>query len=384
MKVRHYRTRQILDVTSTSPLQWKESRAGGERCIPWLAPSLVDVQVNGFGGTDFNKADELTPESWKLACDALYAHGCTHFLAAVITHAPKEYAPLAEALEKCRRAYPANCAGYHLEGPFLNPHSDYSRAHNPDWMKPADWKLVEAWQKASRGAVRLVTLAPETDWKASELFGKQAIADGIRLAAGHSSLMGADLDRALNLGITGWTHLGNAVPTVTHKFENVIWHVLAQESLLATMIPDGRHVPPHVFKSMAKILERRLLLTTDAMAGAGATPGRRTLGWLEMEIGADAVARIPGKENYAGSTLTPFDGVFKAAAMSHLPWQEMWDAFSVRPAAWLGWKHECVAASEGNFCLFLTEPEPKLLTTYHRGRKVFSSPDADSCQIFPE
>ncbi len=65
-------------------------------------------------------------------------------------------------------------------------------------------------------------------------------------------------------------------------------------------------------------------------------------------------------------------------------WQEMWDAFSVRPAAWLGWSHAPVFGSDGNFCLFLTEPEPKLLATYHRGRKVYAAPDADACQIFPE
>ena len=78
----------------------------------------------------------------------------------------------------------------------------------------------------------------------------------------------------MEAGAVGWTHLGNAMPATVPKFENVILHALAQSGLFASLIPDGLHLPPHAFRVLARALEKshppRLLLTTDAMAGAGA------------------------------------------------------------------------------------------------------------------
>jgi len=55
------------------------------------------------------------------------------------------------------------------------------------------------------------------------------------------------------------------------------------------------------------------LFTTDAMAGAGAPPGRYTIGPHEIDVGEDRIARQPGATNFAGSTLAPDEGVFRVA-----------------------------------------------------------------------
>jgi len=47
-----------------------------------------------------------------------------------------------------------------------------------------------------------------------------------------------------------------------------------------------------------------IILITDSMAGAGASPGRYTLGELEVEVGPDRAARLVENSRLAGSALT--------------------------------------------------------------------------------
>src|SRR5262249_9124263 len=142
---------------------------------------------------------------------------------------------------------------------------------------------------------------------------------------------------------------------------------LSRDALRATMIPDGKHIPPHVFRAMSHALGDRLMLTTDAMAGASVGPGLYSLCHMDIEVGEDRIARIPGQQHLAGSTLTQFKGAFRAAEMSGLPWPEMWDAFSVRPAEWVGFAHGLEQGYAASFCLMELAPELKLTGVYHQG-----------------
>ena len=133
---------------------------------------------------------------------------------------------------------------------------------------------------------------------------------------------------------------------------------------------------------MARALDQsqpsRLLLTTDAMAGAAAQPGNYTLGEVEVRVDADGSARLPaadgGEGRLAGSTLTPFAGVFQAERMSGLLLEDVWKAFSSRPASILGFNHGLEPGNSADFCLLSPEKEPYLLATYHRGKCVYEAP----------
>ncbi len=154
---------------------------------------------------------------------------------------------------------------------------------------------------------------------------------------------------------------------------------LAQPKLLATLIPDGLHLPPHAFRALARALEQaepsRLLLTTDAMAAAGAgRAGKFTLGDLEVEVAADGSARLPESGRLAGSTLTPFAGVFQAERMAGIYLEDAWEAFSTRPAEMLGLRHGIARGHPADFCLLSPEKTPYLLATYQRGKCVYEAP----------
>jgi N-acetylglucosamine-6-phosphate deacetylase len=125
---------------------------------------------------------------------------------------------------------------------------------------------------------------------------------------------------------------------------------------------------------MALALGPRLLLTTDAMAAAGAKgAGDYTLGEVHVRVGADGCARLPESGRLAGSTLTPFDGVFRAEQMAGIYLEDAWRAFSSRPAEMLGLSRKLIADDPADFCLVSPDKTPDLLATYHRGECVFEA-----------
>jgi len=341
--------------------------------LPWIAPGLVDIQVNGFAGVDFNRALE-SEEAWHHATGQLYAHGCTGFLIALITNTEEGFRERLRELTARIRHEPRNCLGFHMEGPWLNPDPAHRGAHWADWMQKPSVRLLDDWRTITDSLIKLITLAPEIDLDASIEVIRAGAPHGIRFFVGHSGAMGETLTRAREAGAAGWTHLGNAAPAVAPKFENVLLHALAQPGLLASLIPDGQHVPPHAFRALAQALGPRLLLTTDAMAGAAANgPGTYTLGETQVTVGVDGCARLPDSGRLAGSTLTPFEGVFRAEQMSGLYLEDVWRAFSTRPAELLGLSRSLNAGDPADFCLISPDKTPDLLATYHRGECVFEA-----------
>jgi N-acetylglucosamine-6-phosphate deacetylase len=334
--------------------------------LPWIAPGLIDAQINGFGGIDFNRSPQGC-EPWEQVCHALYAAGCTGFLTTFISHAPDEARALAEAWEAERKNNPLNGLGYHLEGPFLNPSPGTRGAHPPEVMRPADSAWFDGAWKALEGQIKLITVAPETGADGGVAFIQDSVRRGICISIGHSEAMGEGLSRAVDAGASSWTHLGNAVGSPMSKFENVIFHALAEDRLKCFLIPDGHHVPPHVFKVLACALGDRLLLTTDAMSGAGEGRGHFTLSGTEVTVTEEGVARHPVTGRLAGSTLRPIDGVFKASEMAGREWSDMWDAFSTRVAAQLGLRHGLEVGCPADFCLLAPGSIPRLIATVQRG-----------------
>ena len=351
--------------------------------LPWIAPGLIDIQINGFAGVDFNRP-LVSDDAWHHATKQLYAHGCTGFLIALITNREEGYRDLLTNLTGHVDLDPRNCLGFHLEGPWLNPDPGYRGAHRAEWMQKPDLRLLEEWWAITGPLLKLITMAPEVEIEASLRVIRAAVEKDINVFLGHSAAMGETLQQAVAAGAVGWTHLGNAVPATVPKFENVILHVLAQPGRYVSLIPDGLHLPPHAFRVFARLLHQttpsRLLLTTDAMAGAAAgKTGRFTLGDVEVEVGADGSARLPAAEvpgtgRLAGSTLTPFQGVVLAERMAGIYLEDAWKAFSTRPASLLGLKHGLAEGNSADFCLLSPEKEPYLLATYHRGKCVYEAP----------
>ncbi len=363
--VRHWRTGEVCSLPAEL---WsgEERPPAGER---WLAPGLFDLQVNGFAGVDF-QADRLEADELDRAVRAFETCGGTRFLLTLITdHWDRLLAKLdrlrtlREASPRLRRAI----AGWHIEGPFLSQQPGFHGAHDPTRMlDPTSARLRELRAAAGPGPL-LLTLAPERRGAIAAI--AEAVALGFTVSLGHTDASADCLREAVAAGATGFTHLGNACPQLLDRHDNILWRVLDTPGLIVSLIADKRHVAPALFRLIHRALPpERIVYVTDAMAAAGAPPGRYRLGALEMEVGTDRVVRQPGQSNFAGSALTPVEAVFHAVEMLGQPWPVCWERMSLAPARWLGLPApEPPAVSEG-CVLELERPDrPGRLQVFRKG-----------------
>lgn len=282
-------------------------------------PELFDLQINGFGGVDFQSALQL-PEL-RHACERLRACRMTRVLATFITDRPEavlQKLRTFEAFRKMDTLVAETIAGYHLEGPYLNANPGYRGAHPAEAMKDPDWREFTLQQEAANGRIRLVTLAPERS--GSPEFIANATASSVRISLGHTNATESQIDEAIRAGATLCTHLGNGCPAQLHRHDNIIHRLLARDELTACLIPDGIHLPPSVLRNLFRAKPAgKVILTTDAMAAASAGPGRYRIGSTEVEVGADQVVRLPGSPYFAGSSLQLDRGVENAARWLDIP-----------------------------------------------------------------
>lgn len=276
---------------------------------------LFDFQVNGYAGVDF-QSDAMTAADLRRAVDALGADGVAGIFLTLITDREEALIERFRRIELLRTADPVIAAmvrGYHLEGPWLRPEPGYCGAHPPEVMGAPDLAAFASLQQAAGERIKLVTLAPE--WPGSAEFIAEVVRQGVHVAIGHSNASEKEIDAAIRAGARFCTHLGNGVPATLPRHDNVIQRLLARDELTACLIPDGIHLPPFVLKNFFRAKPPgRVLFTTDAMAAAGAPPGRYRLAGLEMDVGEDGVVRGPNG-GFAGSSLTPRQGVERVAAM---------------------------------------------------------------------
>ena len=299
----------------------------------WIGPPLVDLQVNGFAGVDFQQ-DELTAEKLLHATNALGQAGCGRFFFTLITD---NWEAMIRRLAKAKRHRDANqaldqaIAGWHIEGPFLSAEPGYCGAHSPDLMlDPTPEQLEEIWEITSDDPV-LLTMAPERESGLSAFAKAREL--GFRVSIGHTNAPGHIMRRVSADGSTGFTHLGNGCPVELKRDDNILWRALDTPGLTYSLIPDRWHVSPALFRILHRLIDRdTLYYTTDAMAAAGSAPGKYSLGHLELEVGPEEIVRLPGTPNLAGSALTPINAIRHAADMLRCDWQEIWRNYSTIPA----------------------------------------------------
>ncbi|MEA2708996.1 MAG: N-acetylglucosamine-6-phosphate deacetylase [Phycisphaerales bacterium] len=265
-----------------------------------------DLQVNGYGGVDFN-TDGLTAADLHRACEKLQSDGVAGILATIITEKiDLMCARLARLVELRERDSLATkiISGIHIEGPFISEKNGYRGAHPLDSVIPADGETAKRLLGACGGLLRVVTLAPERD--AGCAVTKMFADAGVIVSAGHTDASLDDLERACDAGLKMFTHVGNACPmTGMHRHDNIIQRALhLRERLWLTFIADGVHVPPVALANYLKLAGERAIVVTDAIAPAGLGPGRYKLGRWDLLIGDDMVARAPDGSHFLGAAIT--------------------------------------------------------------------------------
>lgn len=255
----------------------------------------IDLQVNGWGGTDF--ADPLlSPTAAARACAAIHASGTHGFLATIIT------SPLA-VYERNLRLLAAvddpTCLGIHLEGPFFSPLGGALGVHRPELCLEADPGRLRHWQEIAAGRIRMLTIGADIPG-AAELT-RAACGLGISVSLGHHQATARHLSDCADAGATALTHLGNGIPLQVHRHENPLWAGLAESRLAVMVIADGHHLPAPVLRVMAMASGSRLVLVSDAAPIAGSPPGRYSAFGREVELSASGRLEDLASGGFAGS-----------------------------------------------------------------------------------
>jgi N-acetylglucosamine-6-phosphate deacetylase len=270
------------------------------------AAAFFDLQVNGYAGVDFNQ-DELDADQLHRACERLEADGVAGFLATVITDDLSAMRRRLSRIAELRDADPLAkrlIAGVHIEGPFLSATDGYRGAHPLDAIRPADVDSMTRLLDASHGLARIVTLAPECDpgLAVTRLLASR----GIIVSAGHTDATLDQLCRAVDGGLSMFTHVGNGCPMQMNRHDNIIQRALClADELWLCFIADGAHVPFVALGNYLKLAhEDRTVVVTDAIAPAGLGPGRYRFGRWDLDIGQDMVPRAPDRSHLVGSGIT--------------------------------------------------------------------------------
>ncbi len=305
---------------------------------PWVAPGMVDIQINGYGGQEFSSLD-LTPQKVADIVRQHFAFGVTQVCPTLTT---QSFAVMRHGVETIRAAceqWPdvaRAVAGIHLEGPYFSREDGPRGAHPAEHCRTPDWAEFQAWQQVAGGRVRLLTMSPEFD--EAPAFITQVVRSGVVVAIGHTGASGAQIRAAVDAGARLSTHLGNGAHRMLRRHPNYLWDQLAEDRLWASLIVDGHHLPPEVVKTFLRAKSpERVLLVSDVSGLAGLPPGHYASSGCELEILADGRLVIAGQDQLlAGASLPIGVGVANVMRMAGLDLAGAMALATRQPAALLG------------------------------------------------
>lgn len=325
----------------------------------YLLPGFIDTQVNGGGGVLFN--DSPTLEAIATIGAAHRAYGTTGFLPTLISDDLSTVAKAIAAVDAAIEAGVPGVLGIHIEGPFLS--EQRKGVHDASKFRTLDAAALELLTSARRGRT-LVTLAPETT--TPEMIGKLAKA-GVTIAAGHTNATYERLVEALGAGVTGFTHLFNAMSPLTSRAPGAVGAALEHQASWCGIIADGRHIHPAVLRiAFAAKRRDRFMLVTDAMPSVGMVDKSFTIQGRPIRV-VDGVC-VDEHGTLAGSDLDMAGAVANAVRMAGLSLEDAARMASANPAAFIGLKGEYgVIAPGARADLVLLDPDLKARRTWIGG-----------------
>lgn len=304
----------------------------------YTGPGLVDLQVNGYAGFDFNsEPDDWTPADWHAVREKMMRRGVVACLPTLITNArttmlrqAAAYAALVEEDAALAAFFPK----LHVEGPFISPETGPRGAHPLEHcrMPAAEPGLMAELLEAAQGRIGIVTLAPELPG-ALDLIAWLSYR-GVLVAFGHTSATATEIEAGEEAGARMATHLGNGSHAVLPRHANYIQVQLADDNLAASFIADGHHLPFYTLKNFLRAKgPERSVLVTDAIAAAELGPGTYHLAGMTVTVSEELRATKAGHDGLAGAAITLDRCVMNTTKHGGVPFDTAWAMASTQPAA---------------------------------------------------
>jgi N-acetylglucosamine-6-phosphate deacetylase len=290
----------------------------------WLVPGFIDTQVNGGGDVLFN--DDPSPRGIAAIAAAHRRFGTTAMLPTLLSDTPEKMRAARNAIETAMAVDPS-VIGLHYEGPFLFP--DKAGVHDRGMLRRPEPDDVDLLAPLRNGVI-LVTLAPE---RVPEGFIAQLAGAGVRVSLGHSMATYTQTRAALSEGLTGFTHLFNAMRPLASREPGPIAAALEEPGAWFGMIVDGEHVAPAMLR-LALRGAGKAMLVTDAMPPVGGSSATFRLYDQRITVHGGRCTTADG--TLAGSVLDMASAVRNCVRMLDLPLAEALPLATTAPAAFLG------------------------------------------------
>jgi N-acetylglucosamine-6-phosphate deacetylase len=347
----------------------------------YIAPGLIDNQVNGFNGVSFSpdkdEAD-LDEEGILKATQALWQQGVTTYMPTLTTSSQgsliKNFSILAQA--KKDEALLGSIAGFHLEGPYISPVAGYRGAHPEKFIRNPVWAEFMELYTASGNSILTVTVAPEIDGAME--FIRKLSEKGIIVALGHHNASAALVDEAVDNGARICTHLGNGLANTINRHNNPLWPQLSNDKLMISIICDGFHLKPEEIRVFYKIKGAgKTILTSDVTMYAGMTPGiyKNEMG-EDIELTSAGELRYPAQNVLYGSASPLNIGIGHIMKVTGCSLAEAIQMASLNPARLYGLtdRGSIEPGKRADLIVFkMDQNEMKICKTYVKGILVFDS-----------
>jgi len=291
-----------------------------------LAPGFIDLQVNGGGGVLLN--DDPTLDAMRAIAWAHRKYGTTSCLPTLISDTRAKATAAIAAAKLLDES--ARILGLHLEGPFISP--SRPGIHRSDRILTATREDLDWLEELSAVGSSMVTLAPEC---VPAGFVKTLAASGIRVSVGHSEATPDTLIRAIDDGLSGVTHLFNAMPAMSAREPGIVGVALTDERLTVGIIVDGIHVDPLVVRAAFAAKGRsNIALVSDAMPTVGTEQDHFELMGRRIQLRNGRLVSESG--TLAGAHLDLASAVKNAVTLAGISLDDALRAASLVPARFLG------------------------------------------------
>ena len=329
-------------------------------------PGFIDEHIHGSNNSD--AMDGYAKDLSNIA-NSIAEEGVTGFLATTMTEKKEKILNALTAIGNFIESQDksgAQVLGVHLEGPFIS--KTYCGAQDPKYIIKPTIDTFKEFNDASKGNIRLVTLAPEEDEE--NLIGYLS-SIGVTASAGHTDSKYVDIEKALQNGLKSITHTYNVQKPIHHREIGTVGSAYMFDELYTECICDCIHISVPAIKLLLKNKPKdKFVVVTDAMRAKNLPNGESELGGQKVIV-KDGEARLENgalagsvcKMNVAIKNLVEKCGVLLTDAI---------DFATINPASNLGLDKQMGSIEVGKKANFaLMDDNYEILQTIRDGEIIF-------------
>jgi N-acetylglucosamine-6-phosphate deacetylase len=207
--------------------------------------------------------------------------------------------------------------------------------HDASKFRELDDSSLELLASLDHGHT-LLTLAPEMTTPAMI---RKLVNAGVTVSAGHTNATYEQVRAALDAGLSGFTHLFNAMSQLSGREPGAVGAALEDRNSWCGVILDGVHVHPAVLRIALRSRPRdRFMLVTDAMPGVGSEQKQFRLQGRTITV--DGLVCLDQDGRLAGSNMDMASAVRNAVTILGIDLAEAVRMASLYPATFLRLDHE--------------------------------------------